>query len=118
MIGLDEKAFIQARAAFGLIDEASGHEPFYFGKVNDVEDYAIAGEQYVRLSDYASLRAENEALRARLASIRDETLEEAAKRCEALSWHIDMSPDHIRSRRPEDYAAAIRALQTKGQTNG
>jgi hypothetical protein len=66
----------------------------------------------------STLRAENEALRAQLASIRDETLEEAAKRCEALSWHIDMSPDHIRSRRPEDYAAAIRALQTKGQTNG
>lgn len=42
---------------FGMIDEASGHEPLYFGRVNDVQPWGISGEQYVRLSDYQALEA-------------------------------------------------------------
>lgn len=34
--------------------------------------------------------------------------ERCAKLVEGLSWDIHLSPDHIRARRPADYARAIR----------
>lgn len=40
---------------------------------------------------------------------REEERERCAKLCEGLSWQIDLSPDHVRARRPADYAAAIRS---------
>lgn len=40
---------------------------------------------------------------------REEERERCAKLCEGLSWQIDLSPDHVRARRPADYAAVIRS---------
>lgn len=45
---------------FGMIDAASGHNPLYWGRTNDVQPWGISGEEYVRLSDYASLISERE----------------------------------------------------------
>jgi hypothetical protein len=75
----------------------------------------------------ATLCAENEALRAQIASIRDETLEEAAKRGDA--WDSpsalrlmagEMTAQEMRTARAvaRGIAAAIRALPTKEQSNG
>lgn len=50
---------------FGWIDEASGHEPLYFGKVDGLADYAVSGQRFVRLSDHqASLAAAQEQIAA------------------------------------------------------
>lgn len=49
---------------FGMIDEASGHEPLYFGRVNGIEPWGVSGDRYVKLSDYERLTAERDEARA------------------------------------------------------
>jgi hypothetical protein len=75
----------------------------------------------------ATLRAENEALRAQIASIRDETLEEAAKVAERdgsshaapyphdATWQRNAAQQVIAADR---IAAAIRARSALGGNNG
>lgn len=70
---------------FGMIDEASGHAPLYFGRTTDLPPHAVHGEQYVRHSDYAVLEARmrelEEALRpfANLAEASDRFAVEALR---------------------------------------
>ena len=40
---------------FGMIDEAGGHEPLYWGRTNGLAAHGISGEEYVRYSDYCAL---------------------------------------------------------------
>jgi hypothetical protein len=59
---------------FGMIDEASGHEPLYFGRVNGIEPWGVSGDRYVKLSDYERLVKERDEKQAALQRIADEHL--------------------------------------------
>jgi hypothetical protein len=71
--------------------------------------------EFVRYSDFARLEAENRELRAKLETVRAETLEEAARVAEGLPDQRGNSPEHLVGRR---IAAAIRSLKDKDQQNG
>lgn len=82
----------------------------------------VAATIALMTAELATLRAENEALREQIASIRDETLEEAAKVADDEDGHftwagMDRNVVMLRTCASE-IAAAIRALQTKEKTNG
>jgi multidrug resistance efflux pump len=54
---------------FGMIDEASGHEPLYFGRTTDLAPHGIAGEEFVRLADYATLESQLQAAEKRVEEL-------------------------------------------------
>lgn len=51
---------------FGLIDEASGHAPLYFGRTTELPPHGISGPEYVKYSDHLSDRAAQAERMARL----------------------------------------------------
>ena len=73
---------------YGMIDEAGGHEPLYFGRTTDVAPYGISGPEYVRHSDYATLEAENTRLLARNAVL-EKALQPFAAYLDTAAWDLN-----------------------------
>lgn len=70
---------------------------------------------YVRYSDFARLEAENRDLRAKLETVRAETLEEAARVADEAADECEWTDGAIEAR---SIAASIRSLNDKDQQNG